>query len=104
MAKAAFAIAAHPDDIEFLMSGTLMLLVRRAMSCTISTWPMAVAAPRCTISPRPPVCGGRRPARRPLPLARTFHEKSCYYLEIFYEQGILRRPRRWCEQWRRKSC
>ena len=24
--KTAFAIAAHPDDIEFLMSGTLMLL------------------------------------------------------------------------------
>ena len=24
--KAAFAVAAHPDDIEFFMSGTLMLL------------------------------------------------------------------------------
>ena len=24
--KTAFAIAAHPDDIEFLMAGTLMLL------------------------------------------------------------------------------
>ena len=24
--KTAFAIAAHPDDIEFFMSGTLMLL------------------------------------------------------------------------------
>ena len=26
MPKTAFAIAAHPDDIEFMMSGTLMLL------------------------------------------------------------------------------
>ena len=28
MAKTAFAIACHPDDIEFMMAGTLFLLKR----------------------------------------------------------------------------
>ena len=28
MTKRAFAIAAHPDDIEFFMAGTMMLLKR----------------------------------------------------------------------------
>src|SRR5207244_8310737 len=37
--KSAIAIAAHPDDIEFLMSGTLMLL--KAHGYQIHYWNLA---------------------------------------------------------------
>ncbi|HEX5102756.1 MAG TPA: PIG-L family deacetylase, partial [Pirellulaceae bacterium] len=37
--KSALAVAAHPDDIEFLMSGTLMLL--RKAGYDIHYWNLA---------------------------------------------------------------
>ena len=35
--KTALAIAAHPDDIEFLMSGTLMLLRKAGYEMAVTT-------------------------------------------------------------------
>ncbi|GIW93049.1 MAG: hypothetical protein KatS3mg110_1090 [Pirellulaceae bacterium] len=88
---AVFAIAAHPDDIEFLMAGTLLHLKRAgfqihymtvANGCCGSTThdAAAIAAIR------------RREAQRAAEkLGAVFHESLCNDLEIFYEPATLRR-------------
>ncbi len=39
--KRVLAIVAHPDDVEFCMAGTLLLLAKSGWKFTISTSPMA---------------------------------------------------------------
>src|SRR6185369_1603389 len=69
---AAIAIAAHPDDIEFLMSGTLMLL--RSHGYSIHYWNLANGC-----------CGSSKYD------AATFHESICNDLEVFYDAKLLRK-------------
>ncbi|MBT7256106.1 MAG: LmbE family protein [Planctomycetaceae bacterium] len=87
--KVAFAICAHPDDIEFLMSGTLMRLgqagyelhyMNIANGCCGSTTHGAVetAAIRLTESQAAANFIGA-----------TFHEPFCNDLEVFYDQPTL---------------
>ena len=87
--KIAFAICAHPDDIEFLMSGTLMRLgqvgyelhyMNIANGCCGSTTHNAVetAAIRLTESQAAADFIGA-----------TFHEPLCNDLEVFYDQPTL---------------
>jgi LmbE family N-acetylglucosaminyl deacetylase len=89
--NSAIAIGAHPDDIEFYMAGTLVLLRRAGWA----THYLNVGNGCCgsvqydakkTRSVR------RSEARRAAKvLGAEFHESLCNDLEIFYESKLLRR-------------
>lgn len=89
--KTAIAIAAHPDDIEFLMSGTLMLL--RKAGYEIHYWNLADGS-----------CGssrydGETTARirreegyvAATSIGAIFHESICRDLEVMYDVPTLRK-------------
>lgn len=87
----AIAIAAHPDDIEFLMAGTLLLLAKAGWdihyfnlstgNCGSATIPAArLRVQRSQES--------RRAAKR---LGAIWHAPIADDLEIFYEDRLLRR-------------
>lgn len=85
------AIAAHPDDIEFLMAGTLLLLGEAGFELHY----MTLSTGNCgsmTMSP-----AKTRQVRRKESVAAsrilgaTHHLAFCDDLEIFYEPKILRR-------------
>ncbi len=89
--KRVFALAAHPDDIEFLMAGTLVLLGRAG--CEIHYMTIANGS-----------CGSVRhdaattaAIRRKESMAASAHLAAHYHpplvndLEIFYEQALLAR-------------
>lgn len=87
--KTAIAIAAHPDDIEFFMSGTLMLLgqagyeihyLNIANGCCGTTEYDAATIIRMR----------REEAQQAAAfIGAVFHESFCNDLEIFYEQATL---------------
>ena len=87
----AFAVAAHPDDIEFMMSGTLMLLGGRGFELHV----MNVASGNCGSA----VEDGSATAARRLGEAReaaaamgaTLHPPLTNDLEITYSIPLLRR-------------
>ena len=89
MPQCAFAVAAHPDDIEFVMSGTMMLLkeagfelhyLNIANGCCGSTQYDAATTARVR----------REEAINAANLlGATFHESMANDLEIFYEKGLL---------------
>lgn len=85
----AFAIAAHPDDIEFLMSGTLILL----KDAGYETHYMNVASGCCGTSEFdiPTITKMRREeAMNAAAFAgATFHESICDDLAIFYDKPTL---------------
>ena|SRR5258706_1788852 len=87
--KTAIAIAAHPDDIEFLMSGTLMLL--RANGYEIHYWNLANGCCGTTKYDRETIAGIRREEAMSAAAAigATFHESICNDLEILYDQPTL---------------
>ncbi len=87
--KTAIAIAAHPDDIEFLMSGTLMLL--RANGYEIHYWNLANGCCGTTKYDRETIAGIRREEAMSAAAAigATYHESICNDLEIFYDQPTL---------------
>jgi len=91
MPKTALAIAAHPDDIELMMAGTLLLLGEAGYDLHI----MNIANGSCgsltedaaTVSAR-----RTREARASAQvLGATFHPPIADDLEIFYEDGLLRK-------------
>jgi len=87
--KSAIAIAAHPDDIEFLMSGTLMLL--RANGYQIHYWNLANG---CCCSSKYDAATIARIRREEAHAAAraigaVFHESICNDLEIFYDRPTL---------------
>jgi LmbE family N-acetylglucosaminyl deacetylase len=89
--KRAIAIAAHPDDIEFLMAGTLILLRDAGYaidyfniangSCGSSRWSAAHTAE---------VRAAEAQAAAAL-IGAEFHPSLVSDLEIFYDDRILRR-------------
>jgi len=87
----AFAIAAHPDDIEFMMAGTLLMLKRAGWEIHYLT----VASGNCGSAEQPsPVV--RRVRRREAQnackiLGACFHPSLCDDLEILYDLKLLRR-------------
>lgn len=87
--KTAIAIAAHPDDIEFLMSGTLMLL--RSNGYEIHYWNLANGCCGTTQYDAQTIARIRR--EEALAAARAigavFHESICNDLEIFYDKPTL---------------
>ena len=87
--KTAIAIAAHPDDIEFLMSGTLMLL--RANGYEIHYWNLSNGCCGTTKYDRETIAGIRREEAMSAASAigAKFHESICNDLEIFYDRPTL---------------
>ncbi len=91
MADRVFAIAAHPDDIEFVMSGTMMWLqqagyelhyMNLANGCCGSSVTDAAETARIRREE------GQRAAER---IGATFHESLVNDLEIFYDRPTLLR-------------
>ena len=87
--KTAIAIAAHPDDIEFLMSGTLMQLADRGYQ--IHYWNLANGCCGTSQYDAAEIAAIRRTESMSAAeyLGATFHESICNDLEIFYDQPTL---------------
>jgi LmbE family N-acetylglucosaminyl deacetylase len=87
--KTAFAIAAHPDDIEFFMSGTLMLL--RDAGYEIHYMNVANGCCGTTEFDRETIARMRREEgmRAAASIGAVFHESICDDLSIFYDQPTL---------------
>jgi LmbE family N-acetylglucosaminyl deacetylase len=85
------AIAAHPDDIEFVMAGTLLLLGETGYELHY----MTLSSGNCgsmTMSPSRTRLVRRQESRSAARiLAATHHPSLCDDLEIFYEIRTLRR-------------
>jgi LmbE family N-acetylglucosaminyl deacetylase len=85
------AIAAHPDDIEFVMAGTLFLLRGRGWEVhylTIADGGCGSAAEDAATTAARREKEARAAAAH---LDAVFHESLCRDAEIVYEVGLLRR-------------
>ena len=91
MTKKAFAIGAHPDDIEFMMAGTLLLLRQAGYE----THYMTIANGSCGTSQLDVETITRIRRQESIHAAEfagaIFHESLVNDIEIFYEQGLLQR-------------
>lgn len=89
MNKSAIAIAAHPDDIEFFMSGTLMRL--RAAGYEIHYMNLADGCCGSTQTDAETTARIRRQEamQAASSIGATFHESICRDLEIFYDRPTL---------------
>ena len=87
--KTAMAIAAHPDDIEFFMSGTLMLLGQAGYE--IHYLNIANGCCGTTQYDVETITRMRRDEahQAATSIGAVFHEPFCNDLEIFYEQQTL---------------
>ena len=91
MARRAFAVAAHPDDIEFHMAGTLILLGQAGYELHY----MTIANGSCgtTQYTREEIIAMRREEARTAAasIGARYHESLVDDLEIYYERGLLAR-------------
>ncbi len=89
MARTAIAIAAHPDDIEFLMAGTLMLLAEAGYE--IHYWNLANGCCGSTQTDAATTARIRRDEARnaAASIGAIFHESICPDLEVFYDKPTL---------------
>ena len=85
------AVAAHPDDIEFMMAGTLLLLQQHG--ATIHMWNLANGSCGSVIYDRDETIRRRREeAEASARVAGAiFHPPLVDDLEIFFSQSLLRR-------------
>lgn len=87
----ALAIAAHPDDIEFTMSGTLLLLKEAGYEThylNVASGSCGSARMGAARTRRVRAAEARESARI---LGAQFHPSLADDLEIFYEESLLRR-------------
>ncbi len=91
MNKRAFALAAHPDDIEFLMAGTLILLRRAGYQ--IHTMTIANGSCGTAHQSQAAIVHIRREEARAAAafIGAVYHESLVDDIEIFYEKGLLAR-------------
>lgn len=91
MIRRAFAIAAHPDDIEFMMAGTLILLRRADFEIHY----MAIANGSCGTAkhlPKEIIRVRRREARAAASsIGAIYHESLVDDNDIFYSKVLLAR-------------
>jgi LmbE family N-acetylglucosaminyl deacetylase len=89
MTRTAFAIAAHPDDIEFFMSGTLMLL--KAAGYEIHYMNVADGCCGSTRHSRQEIARIRRAEamEAAASIGAVFHESITPDLEVFYDKPNL---------------
>lgn len=89
--RRALAIAAHPDDIEFMMAGTLLLL--RDLGWSIHC--MNVSSGNLGSLTTAPAVTARTRRREAQAAARVvgaaWHAPVCHDLQIFYDDRTLRR-------------
>lgn len=89
--KRAFAVAAHPDDIEFVMAGTLSLLGRAGYELHY----MNIANGCCGSTTQPAAQTADVRRREAMAAAETigatFHPSLVNDLEIFYDHATLQR-------------
>lgn len=90
MAKAAFAIAAHPDDIEFMMAGTLLRL-KNELGYEIHYMTIADGSLGSEIYDAEELAALRRKEAMAAAekLGAVFHESICHDVEIFYNYQDL---------------
>jgi len=91
MAAVVLALSAHPDDIEFLMAGTLALLARSG--CTVHYLTLANGSCGSTSLDAAAIAAVREAACRNAAkhLSAILHPALTNDLEIFYEPSLLRR-------------
>ncbi len=91
MNKVVFAVAAHPDDIEFMMSGTMFLL--KEAGCEIHYMNIANGDCGTAVHEREEIARIRRGEAMEAAqyLGATFHESLVSDLEIYYERETLAR-------------
>jgi len=89
MSKCAMAIAAHPDDIEFVMAGTMMLL--REAGYELHYMNIANGSCGSMAHDAEAIARIRRDEamRAAAYLGATFHESLTNDVEIFYERNLL---------------
>ncbi len=91
MSRRVLAVAAHPDDIEFLMAGTLILLGRAGWEAHYLT----IANGSCGTAtlPRDEIVRIRREEARAAAasIGAVYHESLVDDLAVFYEPGLLAR-------------
>ncbi|MFO0867623.1 MAG: PIG-L family deacetylase [Pirellulales bacterium] len=91
MAKTAFAIGAHPDDIEFFMAGTLLLLQQAGYEIHYLT--LANGCCGSTLTDRAETARIRREEARQAAalVGAVYHESLCDDVDIFYDRLTLAR-------------
>ena len=91
MSKTAIAIAAHPDDIEFLMSGTLMLLGE--VGYELHYMNVANGSLGTTQYDTQTIVAMRRAEAMDAAasIGAVFHESICSDLDVFYDRPTLAR-------------
>ena len=89
--KSALAIAAHPDDIEFLMAGTLILL--RAAGYELHYWNLANGCCGSDELDAEAIAAIRREEGQKAAslIGARFHDSICPDLGIFYDRETLAR-------------
>jgi len=89
MSKVAFAVAAHPDDIEFMMAGTLILLKQAGYDLHY----MTVSNGSCgtvTLSKEEIIATRTAEARTAaVSIGAVYHPPLVDDLEIYYERSLL---------------
>src|SRR2546426_5339859 len=89
--KSAIAIGAHPDDIEFYMAGTLLLLKRSGWETHYLNVGNGCCGSAQYDARQTRVVRRSEAKRAAKVLGAQFHESLCNDLEIFYELNLLRR-------------
>src|SRR6478672_5711842 len=89
--RAAMAIAAHPDDIEFLMAGTLLLLGVRGFDLHYLTVSSGNCGSMTTNSAKTRAIRARESRHAAKILGAQYHKSLTDDLEILYELRTLRR-------------
>lgn len=88
---AALAIAAHPDDIEFIMAGTLLLLRRAGWAIHYLNVANGSCGSLKTNAARTRTIRAKEGRAAARVLGATFHPSHVDDLDVFYERKLLRR-------------
>jgi len=89
MTKIAFAIAAHPDDIEFLMAGTLMLLGDAGFELHYMNISNGSLGTTQFDTPTIVEMRRREAMEAAASIGAVYHESICADLDIFYDRPTL---------------
>jgi LmbE family N-acetylglucosaminyl deacetylase len=84
-------IAAHPDDIEFYMAGTLLLLRQAGWEIHYFNLGSGNQGSKITNSTQTAAIRRREAQQAARRLQAVWHPPICHDLEIFYEDRLLRR-------------
>ena len=91
MGSTVLAVGAHPDDIEFGMAGTLLLL-RRA-GCRLHYMTVANGSCGTTELPEEQIVAVRKEESKKAAeyLGATYHASLCNDIQIFYDDQLIRK-------------